>query len=227
MRTRHVGPCVVFAICSPPYTGPKNDQAMKPEFDSYAGAYEKLLQDPIRDRFAAGSEYFHRRKADLIQEFFERRNLPASQMSWLDVGCGQGELLRLAGGKFASATGCDLSAKMITACGGVATFKQPSPTELPFADGSFDFVTAVCVYHHVKTPQRAGLTRSIYRVLRPGGMFCVIEHNPFNPITQLIVRRCPVDMDAELVTSGSAKRLIRSVNLSPIEMLTSSIRPNR
>lgn len=190
---------------------------MTPEFDSYASAYRNLLDDPIRGRFASGSQFFHQRKADLIYDFLARQKISATSMVWLDVGCGQGELLRIAGNAFARAVGCDPSAKMMQACTGVEVFEQPSFTELPFPDQSFDFITAVCVYHHVPREQRAALTTSVCRVLKPGGVFCLIEHNPFNPVTQIIVRRCPVDADAELLRASTASRLMRSANLEIIE----------
>jgi SAM-dependent methyltransferase len=190
---------------------------MNPEFDSYAKAYRNLLQDPIRDRFANGSQFFHRRKACLIHDFFARQNVSTAGMAWLDVGCGQGELLKIAESAFARSVGCDPSAKMMESCAGVEMFEQPSPTELPFPDRSFDFITAVCVYHHVPREQRAALTASIYRTLKPGGIFCLIEHNPFNPVTQVIVRRCPVDSDAQLLRASTASRLMRSVELEIVE----------
>lgn len=45
----------------------------------------------------------------------------------------------------------------------------------------------------------------------------MIEHNPLNPVTQIIVRRCPVDSDAELLTASTASRLMRSADLEILE----------
>jgi SAM-dependent methyltransferase len=190
---------------------------MDPEFDRYAPTYSQLLRDPIRDRFAADSDFFHRRKWMVIRDFLVRHGVSLATSNWLDVGCGRGELLRLAGHEFARAVGCDPSSKMLDAFPTVEIFKQPSPAELPFPDQSLDLVTAVCVYHHVPSQQRASLTESIYRVLKPGGVFCLIEHNPWNPVTRLIVRRCPIDVDAELLTSSAASRLLRSSDLEIVE----------
>lgn len=189
---------------------------MTPEFDSYAPEYRDLLHDPVRNRFARGPDYFHRRKARLIQDFFARQEMPAASMAWLDVGCGQGELLKMAGSEFGQAIGCDPSVRMMEACADIQVFQQTSPTELPFCDESFDFITAVCVYHHVDRAQRASLTAAVFRVLRRGGVFCMIEHNPFNPITQLIVRRCPIDVDAKLLTPIAASSLARAAGLNPV-----------
>ncbi len=190
---------------------------MNPEFDQFAPEYSRLLDDPIRNQFTGDPAFFHHRKWMLIRDFFERQALDPSRMNWLDVGCGQGELLGLAAGSFAQAAGCDPSSRMIQSCANGKVYQQPSPAELPFPDGSFDFVTAVCVYHHVHGGDRALLTKSIRRVLRPGGVFCIIEHNPWNPVTQAIVKRCPVDSDAKLLTASEAARLIRSVDLEIVE----------
>lgn len=45
----------------------------------------------------------------------------------------------------------------------------------------------------------------------------MIEHNPWNPVTRFIVRRSPVDIDAELLTSSAASRLVRAADLEIIE----------
>jgi SAM-dependent methyltransferase len=190
---------------------------MSPEFDEYARHYSTLLSDPIRDGFVDDPEFFHERKWLLIRNTLTRLKVNASRMHWLDVGCGQGQLLALAGNYFANAVGCDPSAKMIEHFSSTAVHQQPSSTELPFPDESFDFVTAVCVYHHVHGAARADLTQAIYRVLKPEGIFCVIEHNPWNPITRRIVKRCPVDVDAELLSAAAAGRLLRSASFAVLE----------
>ena len=190
---------------------------MNPEFDLYARAYSELLRDPIRDRFAGNTSFFHERKWTLIREFLADRRLDPGSLNWLDVGCGEGDLLKLAGGNFAWAAGCDPSIEMIRSCRGMETRQQPSPSELPFPDNSFDLVTAVCVYHHVHGHHRALLTDSIRRVLKPGGVFCMIEHNSWNPVTRLIVKRCPIDRDAELLSARDASAVLRSAGLEVLE----------
>jgi SAM-dependent methyltransferase len=75
------------------------------------------------------------------------------------------------------------------------------------------------VYHHVEAKDRAALSAEIGRVLRPKGTACIIEHNPFNPVTQLLVSRIPVDDDAHLLTAGTAHRLLREAGLASSETL--------
>jgi SAM-dependent methyltransferase len=178
------------------------------EFDQYAPAYTDLIEDPMRNHFTQDPLHFHRRKWLLLQRLLQRANVPIAKQRWLDVGCGRGELLELAGHTFAQAMGCDPSMEMISQAASFRKVHQPSLSELPFDDGSVDFVTAVCVYHHVHGADRMSLSREMRRVLAPGGLCCVVEHNPLNPITRAIVRRCPVDLDAELLRATETSKLL-------------------
>lgn len=185
-------------------------------FDQLSSSYEELLRDPIRERFTGNeSTFFHRRKAGLIQRFFRRRGMATSGLRYLDVGCGKGELLHLLQSDFQHAAGCDVSSGMMRQIAGIDTRVQED--RVPFADAEFDLVTAVCVYHHVPPADRRALTSEISRVLRPGGIFCMIEHNPFNPVTRLIVSRTPVDADAILLPAAEARRLAAAAGLAPLE----------
>jgi SAM-dependent methyltransferase len=190
-------------------------------FDHLSSSYEELLRDPIRDRFTGQeSEFFHRRKADLIRRFFRRRGLATSGLRYLDVGCGKGELLHLLQADFKQTSGCDVSAEMmrqVAQVAGIDTRVQKDPLQIPFGNAEFDLVAAVCVYHHVPPADRRTLTSEIGRVLRPGGIFCMIEHNPLNPVTRLIVSRTPVDSDAILLPAREARSLAAHVGFAPVE----------
>lgn len=186
--------------------------------DQLSSSYEELLRDPIRERFTGNeSIFFHRRKADLIRRFFQRRGMATSGLRYLDVGCGKGELLHLLQSEFKHAAGCDVSEAMMQQIAGIDVRVQQDPLRIPFGDAEFDSVTAVCVYHHVPPADRRTLTSEISRVLRPGGIFCMIEHNPLNPVTRLIVSRTPVDADAILLPATEARQLAIAAGLAPLE----------
>jgi SAM-dependent methyltransferase len=185
------------------------------EFDQYAPAYADLIDDPMRNRFTQDPFHFHRRKWLQLQRLLQRANVPIAKQRWLDVGCGRGELLELAGHRFAQAMGCDPSTEMISQSDSFRKVHQPSLSELPFDDGSVDLLTAVCVYHHVHGTDRMSLSREMRRVLAPGGLCCVIEHNLLNPITRTIVRRCPVDIDAELLSAPETSMLLLRAGFEP------------
>jgi SAM-dependent methyltransferase len=188
------------------------------EFEGFANQYDALLKDPIRDRFTAGNSlFFHCRKRDLIRKHFERYSVDTRKLAYLDLGCGKGELAKLLREDFARVSGCDPSAGMMRSgqleASGVETRVQEDPGTIPFPDNTFDFVTAVCVYHHVSVAARAPLTSEAFRVLKPGGWFAMIEHNPFNPVTRLIVSRTPVDADAILLKPSEARALLEEQHM--------------
>lgn len=190
---------------------------MSAEFDKFSKDYENLVTDPVRTSFGGGSsEFFHTRKIELLLRFLKRRDMQPSKTSWLDVGCGQGELLKLGRGHFRECYGCDISEGMLSAASyGIEVRPQIAATSIPFDSSTFDLVTAVCVYHHVLPEDRMGLTSEVRRVLKRGGIFVMIEHNPLNPVTKLVVSRVPLDKDAQLLSARAARYLTSAAGLKP------------
>jgi SAM-dependent methyltransferase len=186
---------------------------MPAEFDDYAAAgYSKLLEDPIREKFG-GSRFFVERKLKLVTDLYRQYAAATESANWLDLGCGDGTLLKMGKGYFNEVAGCDVSDGMLQHCEGLNVRRQDSAKQIPFEDRSFDLVTAVCVYHHVDIADRSALTAEIARVLKSPGIFCLVEHNSLNPVTQLIVRRSPIDSQAHLLTAGKVRRLARAARM--------------
>jgi SAM-dependent methyltransferase len=96
--------------------------------------------------------------------------------SFLDVGCGRGELLeRVHDALGARVVGLDQSEHMVElararGCEAVVGDAQA----LPFADGSFDCVSAAWMLYHVPDVDRA--LAEFARVLRPGGRFVAVTN---------------------------------------------------
>ena len=185
-----------------------------PEFDEYAADYKQLLHEPIRDRFAADASFFFERKWVLLRDYFAKQSRATRSLSWLDVGCGEGDLLRYGKGAFARLAGCDFSAKMLEAAQGLEVRTQTDPARLPFDDAQFDLATAVCVFHHVEPQLRPALIQEMKRVLKPGGILCLIEHNAQNPVVRGMVRRIPVDANAILLKQSECHNLFRQAGLT-------------
>jgi ubiquinone/menaquinone biosynthesis C-methylase UbiE len=186
-----------------------SEQREKPAgFDGYAKNYAELMRNPIRDSFADGNQFFFERKLQVIRGFFKRLGVATQNLDWLDIGCGQGDLLRLGHNYFKSSAGCDPSRGMLESCSDLNVRTQLSMLSLPFDSQSFDFLTTVCVYHHVPHEDRAAFTLEAFRLLKPNGVFCVIEHNALNPVTQLIVSRTPMDADAQLMSAKAIRNLL-------------------
>lgn len=115
---------------------------MRREFDTYAQKYQDLLNDPIRERFAKNQNFFHRRKLEVLLDLLKEDDVDPASQSWLDVGCGKGELLEMGRSRFALASGCDPSAEMLQPSGLGNVRVQEDLNRLPFEDASFDLVTA-------------------------------------------------------------------------------------
>ena len=186
------------------------------EFDDYASDYDALLDDPIRRRFARDNAFFVQRKVDVILDLLRRAGRAPRTLRWLDVGCGRGELLKAGATHFQDVRGCDVSTAMLEHAAPVPVVLQREIAKLPFGDREFDLVTAVCVLHHVEPDARAALLAEMRRVLTAGGLLLVIEHNPLNPATRLIVSRTPVDRDAQLLSARALRRLLCDGRVVPL-----------
>ena len=71
--------------------------------------------------------------------------------------------------------------------------------------------------HHVPPANWASFLTEMTRVVRPGGLVAIVEHNPINPLTQWIVRSCPFDENAVLLRSGRLARLFRGAGLIELD----------
>jgi SAM-dependent methyltransferase len=105
----------------------------------------------------------------------------------LDAGCGPGrELLRVARlVPQGEVVGIDLAAGMVKAAHRAArasgmnncAFFQADVGELPQAfTGRFDLVYNCLAHHHY--PEPAAAAASVFRCLRPGGVYCVVDPGP-------------------------------------------------
>lgn len=183
-------------------------------FDSYRDNYRDVVQSSI-DFSGLSHSFFMRAKVDLLRELIARR-LEPKKPAMLDVGCGVGSLHPMLRRIVGRVSGIDVSSESIAqarADNPEGDYRAFDGNSFPFDDGSFDLVTAICVLHHVAPVARRHLINEMRRVARPGGLICIIEHNPFNPLTRLAVARCEFDRDAILLGAGSARRLLAASGL--------------
>jgi SAM-dependent methyltransferase len=189
------------------------------DFDAYADEYGDAVQRSIG--FAGKDhDFFTRRKAFHLLDLARRRLGPATALRALDVGCGVGLTDSYLVDRFRTLEGVDTSEEAIrraAAANPSVSYRTYAGDRLPYEDEHFDLAFAICVLHHVRPAERPGFVAELRRVVRPGGLVAVFEHNPFNPLTRLAVMRCDFDADAVLVTPGKVDRLLRDVGLRPVE----------
>ena len=100
----------------------------------------------------------------------------------LDIGCGDGQITRLAAGLdgVEMAVGIDPTWNQIRVAGSSEPARPGSSRAvadgLPFADATFDAAVACLVFEHVDALDEA--ITEIARVLRPGGRFCFFLNHP-------------------------------------------------
>lgn len=190
----------------------------KEVFDHHAEGYSDTIDAALRS-YGASHDFFTRHKARLIDQLLAKRGRRSEDMDLLDVGCGVGNIHELIGPHFRSVTGIDVSSASIEAAKArfpVYAYKAYDGGRLPVPDASMDLAMAICVFHHVPPAEWKALAVDMLRVLRPGGMALVIEHNPWNPVTRRIVSNCPIDRDAVLLTRSRTAELFRSAGAASV-----------
>jgi demethylmenaquinone methyltransferase/2-methoxy-6-polyprenyl-1,4-benzoquinol methylase len=64
-----------------------------------------------------------------------------------------------------------------------ATYVEAFAENMPFADNSFDVVHTSAALHEMQPEQLRKIIQEVYRVLKPGGVFTLVDfHPPTNPL---------------------------------------------
>lgn len=137
-------------------------EKIQEHYDSVAGTYDNHY-----DHMTRGRPYHNHLSDYLIGALPEKGDL-------LDIGCGTGlfvdKYLRNGG----SATGLDISGKMLVRARKrcpCCEFAAGNGEMLPFRDQSFDAISSLLVFSYLKHPEI--MLKETYRVLRPGGSIAV------------------------------------------------------
>ena len=184
-------------------------------FDKYDKSFGAVVQSSINFSGLPHS-FFTAAKADALRELIATRLHGMRNPHMLDVGCGIGELHPLVRSMFGRICGVDVSTTSVAQ----ARIRNPEVQyrayvgeTLPYESASFDLSIAICVLHHVPPPKWVDFLREMRRVVRPGGVVCLIEHNPLNPLTRFAVARCEFDRDAVLLDAPRTRALMADAGL--------------
>jgi SAM-dependent methyltransferase len=199
-----------------------SDKGNRPaEFDAHAKGYAPGMNTFLKRTVGGEFGAFLEAKVLVL-----RRRLPwafgEEKSRLLDFGTGTGELLKqlVNAGFRGELTGCDVSGEMLREAEKrwapgepLPSLVQSEPGRAPFEDCQFDIVTASCVFHHVPASDRGQLMLELVRVLKPGGVAVIFEHNPINPITQWMVSRSPLDVDTVLLGASETITLMEGAGM--------------
>lgn len=183
-----------------------------PAFDAVAARYEEELQVGLVIT-GESADYYARQRIDrLAQRLAE---VSASAESVLDFGCGTGSsvpyLLRLPGCR--RVHGADISEAslgMARKTHGSLNVTFGRPDRLP--PERYDLAFCNGVFHHIPVAQRAEAAASVWRALRPGGVFALWENNPWNPGTRYVMSKVSFDHDAITLTPPETRALLAHVD---------------
>ena len=163
-----------YNILYAPRLGPDHGTDAEPDFADYVRRLES-----VRNQARSATAAEHRVKGRTPAPSRPPRSDETAVLGWLermprgrmlDVGCGEGSLVRWALDKGWDAIGCDIAAVAIAAArkaGPSSRFYCGQPKDLPEELGAFDGVTALHVLEHFPNPHM--LFDSLGSRLRRGG----------------------------------------------------------
>ena len=120
----------------------------------------------------------------------------------LDVGCGTGTLAIMAKQLHpeTEVIGIDADSKILGIARAKAArigiklmFDQGMADQLPYADSSFDRVLSSLFLHHLTTENKLHTFREVFRVLRTGGRFDVVDFGPPRTLYSRLLARITVN----------------------------------
>lgn len=189
------------------------------EFDKFADEYYAMHAASITAS-GEGPAFFAEYKVRDLAHECRRFQLDSKGLRVLDFGAGSGNSVPYVAQHLpgASLTCLDVSARSLALAEarfpGSARYVRFEGNGLPFDEGSFDVVFAACVFHHIEPGDHLRLLLEWRRVLRPGGLAMIYEHNPLNPLTRRVVNSCPFDVNAQLIRAGNMRRRLAEAGLS-------------
>jgi ubiquinone/menaquinone biosynthesis C-methylase UbiE len=196
-----------------------SQEKVSEDFDRYVESYGQQIDDAVGFS-GLKQDFFVKAKCEYLTRLTARHLGDNSKRDVLDLGCGIASYHSVLATAYKSLSGIDVSEKSVDYARkqnpGVAYSVYPGG-RLPYDDASFDAIFAMCVMHHVPVQDWPVFVFEMKRVLKPGGLGMVFEHNPANPITRKITSDCPIDEDAVLLPTARTRGLFRDAGFKSIK----------
>jgi SAM-dependent methyltransferase len=209
----------------------------KSVFDQVARDYERI-HDRSLPPGVRSADFIDQRAAAVRRWIAD--GFSGNDFCFLDFGCGNGRMLKsllassalrplVANGRL-KLFGFDTSEASINEAIGLAGDDPVCLVgdwkELP-AGVRFDLVVSCHVFHHIPPPERGATLQALRNRMKPASRLVIWEHNPFNPFTRLIVKMCPFDGDARLLTLNATRSLLQRHAFRPLRHAYVNIFPPR
>lgn len=183
--------------------------------DSYRNQIEKSISFAGKDL-----DFFTLVKARYLQKIVEAELPAISIPKLLDIGCGHGYIHPMLQQFGCDITGVELAKEVLPLARRAnpnVNYVEYDGNNLQFEANSFDVGLSICVMHHVPPNQWDSFLSEAYKVVRPGGIMVVFEHNPFNPLTRYVVANNEIDHDAVLLRASTLKKLFRDAGFTNVK----------
>lgn len=189
------------------------------DFNETKETYRSTIEQTIA--FAGkGLDFFTDVKADYLRKVVEAELPEVETPRVLDVGCGHGYIHRKLLSFGYNIVGVEIATDVLPfarEANPSITYLGYDGTTLPFDDNSFDVAVTICVMHHVPRKHWPNFSREMRRVLRPGGIAVIFEHNPLNPLTRYVVASNEIDDDAVLLSARKLRGILRHAGFSNVK----------
>lgn len=182
---------------------------MSIDFNAYKDNYLEEVQRSIAF-IGKSADYFIKMKAQFLVNLAQRYLDDTSILNALDVGCGIGLTDSYVISSFGELHAIDIAEDLLRKAAqnnSSAHYHIYNGNVFPFPDNTFDLVFTIGVMHHIPPVDWENFVQEMYRVTKKGGIAIVFEHNPYNPLTRLAVKRCKFDADAVLLRKNTVKKL--------------------
>lgn len=142
---------------------PVEEEAADASYDPVAELYDKVFEDI---------------KVRKDEWKWLKNHLPSTPFSMLDIGSGNGAMLRELSPQIEHGAGVDLSKQMVAIASQKSSaftnlsFQKIDGPILPFDDNSFDVVTSFLSFRYLDWDP---IMKEIVRILKPGGKFLMID----------------------------------------------------
>lgn len=189
-------------------------------FDSFAHDYEGNLSHPVRTLLGISSQSLLAQKIEQVRDALSSAGGVVPNLNLLDYGCGTGDFLSglVAELDARAGLGLDVSGGMIAEAerrniDDKTVFITAAKLDRDISQGSFDVAVASSVLHHVNREDWAGLFVDVFGLLKREGRLVIIEHNPRNPLTQLVVKTTAVDKGVSLLKPSELRQTLDALGL--------------